>query len=49
MDGLEFSATVTQIRYGSETVDGVVTYEAILRVDNADLLLRPGMTATAKS
>jgi HlyD family secretion protein len=25
----------------------VVTYEALLAVDNADLLLRPGMTATA--
>jgi HlyD family secretion protein len=24
-----------------------VTYKAILSVDNADLLLRPGMTATA--
>jgi HlyD family secretion protein len=25
----------------------VVTYETLLNVDNADLLLRPGMTATA--
>ncbi|MEK1861554.1 MAG: efflux RND transporter periplasmic adaptor subunit, partial [Rhizobium leguminosarum] len=25
----------------------VVTYKAVLSVDNADLLLRPGMTATA--
>ena len=43
----EFPAAVTQVRYGSETVDGVVTYKAVLRVDNSGLLLRPGMTATA--
>ena len=30
-----------------KTVDGVVTYEAVLSVDNSQLLLRPGMTATA--
>ncbi len=43
----EFPAAITQVRYGSETVDGVVTYKAVLRVDNSELLLRPGMTATA--
>jgi HlyD family secretion protein len=43
-----FPAKITQLRYASETVDGVVTYEAVLRVDNSDLLLRPGMTATAE-
>lgn len=42
-----FPAEIIQVRYGSETVDGVVTYKAVLRVDNADLRLRPGMTATA--
>jgi HlyD family secretion protein len=42
-----FEAQVTQTRYGAETVDGVVTYETVLKVDNADLSLRPGMTATA--
>lgn len=42
-----FPAQVTQVRYGSETVGGVVTYETVLEVDNADLSLRPGMTATA--
>ncbi|MEJ1174245.1 efflux RND transporter periplasmic adaptor subunit, partial [Agrobacterium sp. CMT1] len=30
-----------------ETVSNVVTYKGILTVDNAELLLRPGMTATA--
>jgi HlyD family secretion protein len=42
-----FSARITQTRYGSKTVDGVVTYETVLKVDNTDLCLRPGMTATA--
>lgn len=42
-----FPATITTIRYAPETTDGVVTYKAILTVDNADGLLRPGMTATA--
>jgi HlyD family secretion protein len=42
-----FSARVAQVRFGSETVAGVVTYKAVLNVDNADLTLRPGMTATA--
>lgn len=43
-----FPAQVIQVRYGSQTVDGVVTYTAILRVDNTNLILRPGMTATAQ-
>lgn len=43
----EFKAQIIQTRYGSKTVDGVVTYETVLEVDNSDLSLRPGMTATA--
>ena len=43
-----FPAHITQVRYGAKTVDGVVTYETVLGVDNADLTLRPGMTATAE-
>jgi HlyD family secretion protein len=42
-----FPATIREVSYASKTVEGVVTYEAILEVDNEDLLLRPGMTATA--
>ena len=42
-----FNAKITQVRYGSTTVSGVVTYETVLNVDNSELLLRPGMTATA--
>jgi HlyD family secretion protein len=29
-----FPAKITQVRYGSETVDGVVTYKTVLAVDN---------------
>lgn len=43
-----FPADVMQVRYGSQTVDGVVSYTTVLQVDNADLKLRPGMTATAE-
>jgi len=42
-----FKARIVQTRFGSQTVDGVVTYETVLKVDNSDLSLRPGMTATA--
>ena len=42
-----FPAEITQVRFGSETVEGVVTYKTVLKVDNSTLSLRPGMTATA--
>lgn len=42
-----FPARITQVRYGSQTKEGVVTYLTVLNVDNSDLSLRPGMTATA--
>ncbi|MBM4330876.1 MAG: efflux RND transporter periplasmic adaptor subunit [Deltaproteobacteria bacterium] len=45
--GRSFQARITQARYGSKTTEGVVTYETVLKVDNSDLSLRPGMTATA--
>lgn len=41
-----FDALIRDISYASVTTDGVVTYDARLDVDNAELLLRPGMTAT---
>jgi HlyD family secretion protein len=44
----KFPATIRDIRYASETIQGVVTYKAMLDIDNSDLLLRPGMTATAE-
>lgn len=42
-----FPAQIIQVRYGASNTDGVVTYETVLRLDNEDLLLKPGMTATA--
>jgi HlyD family secretion protein len=46
--GRSFPARIETIEFSSQTVDGVVTYKAILSVDNSDLALRPGMTATAQ-
>lgn len=43
----DFDARITQVRFAPQTVEGVVTYETILSVDNSDLSLRPGMTANA--
>ncbi len=43
----QFPATIQTVRFAPETISNVVTYKAILTVDNTDLLLRPGMTATA--
>jgi len=42
-----FSAEITEVRFTPTETDGVVTYETVLAVDNSDLSLRPGMTATA--
>jgi len=44
----KFQAVISQLRFGSEIVQGVVTYKAVLTTDNSELLLRPGMTATAE-
>lgn len=43
----EFAARITQVRFAPQTVEGVVTYETVLSLDNSDLSLRPGMTANA--
>lgn len=40
-----FGGTIRQIRYAPQVVQNVVTYDAVIDVDNADLVLRPGMTA----
>lgn len=45
--GRQFPARVTRVAYGSTLSENVVTYLTQLDVDNADLSLRPGMTATA--
>lgn len=44
----KFQAEIRELRFGSEVVQGVVTYKAVLTTDNSELLLRPGMTATAE-
>jgi HlyD family secretion protein len=41
-----FDAEIRDISFASVTTDGVVTYDARLDVDNGEMLLRPGMTAT---
>ena len=46
--GKRFSAKVSQIRNAAQTVQNVVTYVVVLDVDNAELLLRPGMTANVR-
>jgi len=43
-----YPARIKQVRYAPLTVEGVVTYETLLVVDNSDLSLRPGMTAQAE-
>jgi len=45
--GRQFPASIERVGLGSTTTDNVVTYKTILRVNNDDLALRPGMTATA--
>ena len=42
-----FAGRVSQVRFEPVTNQGVVNYIAIVDVDNADLKLRPGMTANA--
>jgi HlyD family secretion protein len=42
-----YPATITRVAFGSTKTDNVVTYTSYLDVDNTDLSLRPGMTATA--
>ena len=44
----KFAAQIRELRFGSEVVQGVVTYKAVLTAGNEELLLRPGMTATAE-
>jgi HlyD family secretion protein len=46
--GRPFPGRITQLRYQSTTTNNVVTYLAEISVDNREMLLRPGMTATAE-
>jgi HlyD family secretion protein len=45
--GRTFTANIIAVRFKPLEVNNIVTYETVLAVDNADLALRPGMTATA--
>jgi HlyD family secretion protein len=43
--GRRFRGEISQIRNAAKTTQNVVTYDAVVTVDNADGKLRPGMTA----
>lgn len=42
----QFKGAVAQVRLQPKVEAGVVKYNCIIHVDNADLALKPGMTAT---
>ncbi len=44
--GQRFHGSVRQVRDAATTVQNVVTYDAVIDVDNSKRLLKPGMTAT---
>jgi HlyD family secretion protein len=44
--GERFKGSVGQVRYSPNSVQGVVTYTAVIEVSNPERKLRPGMTAT---
>ncbi len=43
-----FAGVVTQVRVAPQTVQNVVTYDVVVKVENVDLALRPGMTASVR-
>jgi HlyD family secretion protein len=43
-----FNGHVTQVRQAPQTVQNVVTYDVVISASNPELLLKPGMTATAR-
>ncbi|MDD5393829.1 MAG: efflux RND transporter periplasmic adaptor subunit [Thiothrix sp.] len=45
--GRKYPAEITRISLGADTSNNVVSYLTVLAVQNTDLTLRPGMTATA--
>ena len=40
-----FRGTIREVRNAPQTIQNVVTYDAVIDVDNGDLKLKPGMTA----
>lgn len=43
-----FTGTVKEVRQSPQSVQNVITYDVVVAVANADLALRPGMTASVK-
>lgn len=43
-----FVGSVTQVRQAPQSVQNVITYDIVIAIDNKDLLLKPGMTATTR-
>jgi HlyD family secretion protein len=43
-----FEGVVIQVRQAPQTVQNVVTYDMVIAVDNRELVLKPGMTATTR-
>jgi HlyD family secretion protein len=43
-----FTGTVTQVRQAPQSVQNVITYDAVVGVPNPQLLLKPGMTAAVR-
>jgi HlyD family secretion protein len=43
-----FDGVVSQVRQSPQTVQNVVTFDAVVSVDNHDLALKPGMTAATR-
>jgi HlyD family secretion protein len=41
-----FSGTIREVRFAPQTLQNVVTYDAVVDVDNPELKLKPGMTAS---
>jgi HlyD family secretion protein len=46
--GRVFAGAVVQVRQSPQTVQNVVTYDVVVSVDNTDLALKPGMTASTQ-
>lgn len=44
----DYPAVITRVSFGATTSENVVTYRTLLEVNNDDLSLRPGMTASAE-
>ncbi len=43
-----FKGAVTQVRQSPQTVQNVVTFDVVIAADNADLAMKPGMTAATR-